>query len=73
MYDLYRSEAYEENIALRISCLNGIGSPYHVSFSPQDKYIMVSEKPVNGVNVLKVYEVDSERTDTWTFNFEFKG
>ena len=73
LYDLYSSEKYQENIALKLSVLTSYGSPYYIGFSPLDTYMIISEKPVNGNNTVKIYNFLTEQTDFWTFSFEFKG
>lgn len=53
VYDFYKRESYDKSITLRL----GTGSiPGYIRFSPQDKYLMISEIPVKGCNTLKLYE-----------------
>ena len=62
IYDLFRDRDY--NTPVRISMTNPF-LPAFAKFSPNERYLLVSEMPRDGVNHLKLFDFYTERSSTW--------
>jgi len=59
LHDLTFGEHETPHLTVKFSFFE-CSNPIFLTFSPEDKFILVSEFPVNGVNVIKIYEIETE-------------
>ncbi|CDW85896.1 UNKNOWN [Stylonychia lemnae] len=67
MYNLNRSESYDKPVRfpLAISLY-----PAYAAFSPQDRYLLISEVPRGKVNNVRIYDTKTDKVETWNLVFE---
>ena len=68
LYDFLKDESKVTDLS-NISVLATEGSPLMTSFSPFDKYLIISEKPTQGGNTVRIFEFKTGRCDSWHFKF----